>query len=171
MAVVSVPSHFERRREEAARAAAILGCELRVLLDGACRRIEDLKSYELVACLDALVRELEPAALVTHSASEVHRDHVLVHNACVSTQRLRYFDFLTFHPTMTRPMPVPFQARAYADVSSTIEQKMQSVQAHESQFAGRGIDVEVFRDMARLAGRLVGVPYAEALDIGRILLN
>ncbi len=171
MAVVSVPSDYERRRAEAARAAEILGGELRVLLDGGCRRIEDLKSYELVARLDELVREVSPSAVFTHSSSEVHRDHILVHNACLATQRLRYFDFFSFNPTMCRPMPVPFAARAYVDVTSTIEAKMQAVAAHASQFAERGLDVEIFRDMARLTGRLVGVPYAEALDVGRILLD
>ena len=44
MAVVSVPADFETRRSEAARAAEILGCELRVLMDDGCRRIDDNKS-------------------------------------------------------------------------------------------------------------------------------
>ncbi|MGE5639347.1 MAG: PIG-L deacetylase family protein [Clostridia bacterium] len=170
MAVASVPGDFARRRAEAAKAAEILGCELRVLVDAG-RRLEDLKSYELVALLDGVVQELEPALVLTHSASEVHRDHVLVHNACLSTQRLRHFDFLTFHPTMCRPMPVPFHARAFVDVSRVMEAKMAAIAAHASQFADRGIDLEVFRDMARMTGRLVGVAYAEALDVGRILLS
>ena len=109
--------------------------------------------------------------MLTHSASEVHRDHVLVHNACLSTQRLQYFDFFTYHPTMCRPMPVPFHTRAFVDVSAVIDAKMAAIAAHASQFAERGIDIEVFRDMARMSGRLVGVPYAEALDVGRILLS
>lgn len=171
MAVASVPGDYARRRAEAAKAAEILGCELRVLVDAANRRLEDLKSYELVALLDGLVREIEPALVLTHSASEVHRDHVLVHNACLSTQRLRHFDFLTFHPTMCRPMPVPFHARAYVDVSGVMDAKMAAIAAHRSQFGDRGIDLEVFRDMARMTGRLVGVPYAEALDVGRMLLR
>ncbi|MBV8033365.1 MAG: PIG-L family deacetylase [Betaproteobacteria bacterium] len=171
MAVASIPGDFATRRREAEAAAALLGCELRILLDGGARRIEDLKSYELVALIDRAVRELSPAALVTHCASEVHRDHVLVHNACLSAQRLGHFDFMTFQPTMCRPMPVPFQARAYFDVTPTIDAKMQAIAAHASQFASRGIDLEIFRDLARLTGRLVGLPYAEGLDIGRMVLD
>ena len=89
MAVVSIPADFAQRRAEAERAAAILGCELRILVDKACARIDDMKNYQLVGMLDALVREVQPAAVLTHSASEFHRDHVAVHNACLSTQRLR----------------------------------------------------------------------------------
>ena len=171
IAIASVPSEYGTRRKEAARAAEILGCELRVLMDSGCRRIEDVKHYQLVGMLDDLVRELGPAAVLTHSASEVHRDHLSMHNACVSTQRLRYFDFFSFNPTMCRPMPVAFHPRAYVDVSETMEVKMQAIAAHASQFADRGIDLEIHRESARLLGRLVGVQYAEGLDVARLLLS
>jgi LmbE family N-acetylglucosaminyl deacetylase len=170
MAVVSIPTDFDTRAAEAQRAARILGCELRILVDGGCCRIDDMKSYQLVGMLDALVRELQPAALLTHSACEFHRDHVAVHNACLSTQRLKSFDFFHFSPTMTRAVPVSFYPRAYVDVSSTIELKMQAIEAHLSQFGGRGLDSEMYRDLARLNGRMVGVKYAEGIDIGRMLL-
>jgi LmbE family N-acetylglucosaminyl deacetylase len=170
MAVVSIPADYETRREEAQRAADILGCELRFLHDGECKRIDDMKPYELVRMLDGVVRELQPAAVLTHGASEFHRDHVTVHNACVSTQRLRNFDFFYYHPTMTRAVPVAFHPRAYVDVSDTIELKMQAIAAHASQFGARGLDTELFRDVARLAGRMAGVKYAEGLDVGRMLL-
>jgi N-acetylglucosamine malate deacetylase 1 len=169
MAIVSVPSDYETRRSEAIRAAAILGCEVRFLMSGA-QRIEDIKHYQLVGLLDAQVRELHPAAVLTHCASEYHRDHVAVYNACLSTQRLQYFDFFSFHPTMCRPVPVPFHPRAYVDVSETIDMKMAAIDAHHSQFGQRGIGTEMFRDMAQLQGRMVGVPYAEGLDVGRMLL-
>jgi LmbE family N-acetylglucosaminyl deacetylase len=169
MAIVSVPTECETRRMEAIRAAKILGCEVRFLMEGS-RRIEDIKHYQLVGLLDAQVRELHPAAILTHSASEYHLDHVSVHNACLSTQRLQYFDFFSFHPTMCRPVQVPFHPRAYVDVSETIEMKMAAIDAHESQFASRGIATDTFRDIAQLQGRMVGVPYAEGLDVGRMLL-
>jgi LmbE family N-acetylglucosaminyl deacetylase len=170
MAVVSVPNDGDVRRAEARRAAEILGCELRFLLVGA-TRIEDIKHYQLVGMFDDLVRELSPAAVLTHSATEFHRDHVAVYNACLSSQRLLYFDFFNFHPTMCRPVPVPFHPRAYVDVSETVQLKMDAINAHESQFSARGICTEMFRDIAQLQGRMVGVRYAEGLDVGRMLLS
>ena len=169
MAVVSIPGDYATRLAEAQRAAQILGCELRILMNGG-RRVDDLKNYELVNMLDALVRELEPAAVLTHSASEFHRDHVNVHNACVSTQRLGQFDFFSYSPTMCRPVPVQFHPRLYVNVSGTIDKKMQAIDAHVSQFGCRGISTELYRDVARLNGRMVGVDYAEGLDVGRMLL-
>jgi N-acetylglucosamine malate deacetylase 1 len=171
MAIVSIPADFATRQAEARRAAEILGCELRILLEDDCCRIDDIKHYKLVGMLDTLVRELQPAAVMTHSANEFHRDHVAVHNACFSTQRLRPFDFFHFNPTMCRPVPVSFHPRAYVDVSATIEVKMQAIEAHASQFGSRGLDSEMYRDLARLNGRMMGVKYAEGLDIGRMLLG
>jgi LmbE family N-acetylglucosaminyl deacetylase len=170
MAVVSIPTDYEVRRAEAERSAAILGCELRFLIEDACKRIDDIKNYQLVGLLDRAVRELEPAAVFTHSACEFHRDHIAVHNACLSTQRLKSFDFFHFNPTMTRAVPVAFHPRAYVDVTETIELKMQAIEAHASQFGARGLDTELFRDVARLNGRMVGVKYAEGLDVGRMLV-
>ncbi len=171
MAICSVPADFDTRYAEAKAAAAILGCELRVLMDGGCRRIEDVKTYQLVGMLDDLVRELAPSALLTHGPSDFHRDHVAVFHAAVSTQRLLQFDFYSYLPTMCRPVPVPFQPRAYIDISDTMDTKIQAIAAHPSQFGARGITFELYRDIARLTGRMCGVHYAEGLDINRMVFS
>jgi LmbE family N-acetylglucosaminyl deacetylase len=169
MAACSVPAHFETRVAEAKLAAGILGCELRILMEGGCRRIEDLKNYQLVGMLDELVRELSPAAVITHGPGDFHRDHVAIYHAAVSTQRLSHFDFYSYVPTMCRPVPVAFQPRAYIDISKTIGKKLQAIAAHRSQFDGRGVDFELYRDIARVTGRMCGVEYAEGLDINRMV--
>jgi N-acetylglucosamine malate deacetylase 1 len=169
MAIVSVPADFQIRCAEARAAAAILGCELRLLMDGGCHRIEDFKNYQLVGMVDALVRELAPAALLTHGPGDFHRDHVAVYHAAFSSQRLAQFDFYSYLPTMCRPVPVPFQPRAYVDISRTIGRKIQAIAAHPSQFSSRGITFELYRDIARLNGRMCGVEYAEGLDINRMV--
>lgn len=170
LVVVSVPGDYAVRRREAERAADILGAELRVLIDVPGKRIEDLRHCDLVSLVDREVKDLGPAALLAHGPGEFHRDHVMVHEAALAAQRLRYFDFFTYQPNFCRPVPVPFQPRAYVDITETIETKMRAIEAHASQFAGRGIATDIFRDMARLTGRLVGVQYAEGLEVGRLLL-
>jgi len=170
MAIVSIPSDYDTRRAEAQRAAEILGCELRFVMENGCQRIDDIKNYQLVSMLDRLVREVQPAAVMTHSANEFHRDHVTVHNACVAAQRLKPFDFFHFNPTMCRPVPTVFYPRAYVDISDTIDTKMAAIDAHASQFGSRGLDPEMYREIARINGRMVGVKYAEGLDVGRMLL-
>jgi N-acetylglucosamine malate deacetylase 1 len=171
MAIVSVPGDVARRRAEALEGARILGAEPRLVLDGALRRAEDVKHYELVALVDALVRELEPALVITSGSSAGQRDHLLVHSACLPAQRLRQFDFLSYDPGACGPVPAPFHPRAYVDITAAIELKMQAIAAHASRFETRDPALEQYRDMARLNGRMVGVPYAEGLEVIRLLLT
>ena len=170
MVVASIPKDFEVRMEEAKRGAEILGCELKFLVPDAACRIEDLKTCDLVGMLDAVIRDYEPAAVLTHSNADFHNDHLLIYNACLPTQRLRYFDFFSYHPTNCRPVPVAFHPRAYVDVSDTIDAKMHAITAHASQFGGRGLDTEMYREFAHVQGRMIGVPYAEGLDVNRMIL-
>ena len=171
MAVVSVPKDFEIRVAEAKRGAEILGCELKLLMPDGPKRIEDVKHCDLVGMLDDLVKEYEPAAVFTHSSADFHNDHLLVYQACLPLQRLAYFDFYSYHPTNCRPVPIAFHPRAYVDITDTIDAKMHSITAHSSQFGGRGLDTEMYREFAHLQGRMIGVPYAEGLDVGRMLIS
>ena len=170
MVVASIPKDFDVRMEEAKRGAEILGCELKFLMGDGPKRLEDVKTCELVGMLDAVIGDYEPAAVLTHSNADFHNDHLLIYNACLPTQRLRYFDFFSYHPTNCRPVPVSFHPRAYVDVSDTIDAKMHAITAHASQFGGRGLDTEMYREFAHVQGRMIGVPYAEGLDVNRMIL-
>jgi LmbE family N-acetylglucosaminyl deacetylase len=171
IAVVSVPHDYATRRREAERAARILGCELRVLVDGCSWRVEDLKAHELVGLLDEQIRELAPAAVLVHGSGDFHRDHVLVHEAALCSQQLQHFDCFCYQPSFCRPIEVPFIPRVYVDVSETIDTKMAAIEAHESQFSARGIKTDMYREMAHLRGGAVGVAYAEGLEIERMLIS
>jgi LmbE family N-acetylglucosaminyl deacetylase len=170
MVVASIPKDYEVRYAEAKRGAEILGCELRFLVEDKPCRIEDLKTCDLVGMLDGVIKEYDPAAVLTHSPVDFHNDHLLVYNACLPTQRLACFDFFSYHPTNCRPVPVAFHPRAYVDITDTIDAKMHSITAHSSQFGGRGLDTEMYREFAHVQGRIIGVPYAEGLDVMRMLL-
>ena len=52
MCVASIPKDYEVRLEEATEGARILGCELKILMEGGPRRIEDIKTCELVGLVD-----------------------------------------------------------------------------------------------------------------------
>ena len=171
MVVVSIPKDYEVRLAEAKRGAEILGCELKLLVEEGPKRIEDLKTCELVGLLDNVIRDYRPAALLTHSSVDFHNDHRLVYQACLPTQRVAYFDFFSYHPTNCYPVPIAFHPRAYVDVTETIDAKMHSITAHASQFGGRGLDTEMYREHAHLQGRIIGVPYAEGLDVVRMVLT
>lgn len=171
MAVVSIPTARESRMREATEAARILGAEARFLIPGRCSRVEDLKNHQLVSMMDGLVQELRPAAVFTHCLANLHADHRLVHDACMSSQRLKYFDMFCYSPTSCHPIDVPFYPQAYIDISDVIEAKMKAISMHSSQFTKRGLKTDHYREASGRVGRLVGVDYAEGLEIVRLKLN
>jgi LmbE family N-acetylglucosaminyl deacetylase len=171
MAVACVPNDYETRVSEARKAADILGCESRVLVGDGCRRVEDVKSYQLVERIDALIEELRPAAMFSHGCAEVHKDHVLVHQACLASQRRTFLDFFCFNPTSSRPALLDFRPQVFVDISETVELKMRAISAHESQFERRGLEIEFVRDLGRAYGLAAGVPHAEGLELVRMKLD
>ena len=171
MVVVSIPSNLRSRRSEAVRAAKILGCEVRFLTPNRCSRVEDLKTHQLVGMIDALVKELEPAAMFTHCLANLHLDHKLAYDACMASQRLRYFDLFCYCPTSCHNVSIAFNPHAYIDISDTIEEKMRAINVHSSQFDARGLKTERYREASSISGRVVGVGYAEGVEIVRMKVN
>ena len=61
------------------------------------------------------------------------------------------------------------EPNAYVDISSTMDRKLEAIAAHKSQFYSRGLAFEFYRDLAKVTGRMVGVEYAEALAVDKIV--
>jgi len=177
MAIVSVPNHLELRKEEATRGAKVLGAELRILNPSQCCRVEDLKNHQIVSQLDGLVKEFAPEAVFTHCYANLHLDHKIVHEACLSSQRLRFFDLFCYEPTSSYATPGTqaatgaFKPHAYVDISPVIDVKMEAIQSHATQFANRGLPTDHYREASGRVGQVVGVPFAESLEIVRMRLN
>jgi N-acetylglucosamine malate deacetylase 1 len=168
MAVASVPNNLAARRQEARRAAQILGAELRLLRPHRCCRVEDLKHHELVGMMDGLVREFQPAAMITHCLANLHVDHKLVHDACMSSQRLRYFDIYCYSPTSSYQVNIAFTPHIYVDITETIDLKMKAIRVHSSQFDQRDLKTEHYRRSCARVGEFVGMEYAEGLEVVRL---
>ncbi|MFI5348429.1 MAG: PIG-L deacetylase family protein [Elusimicrobiota bacterium] len=171
MVVVCVPTSLETRAAEAKRAAALLGARIDILFPRKAMRVEDIRSYELIGRIDAIIRAQDPAAVITHAASNSHHDHVLVHKACAAAQRLHFFDMLCFYPNSCHPVTTSFHPQAYIDITRTIERKMAAIDQHATQFRCRGLSTDHYVGIAREYGRLAGVEFAEGLEVSRLNLG
>jgi bacillithiol biosynthesis deacetylase BshB1 len=161
----------ERRRREAERAARILGVERRILDLPNRFLLDGVQERKKVA---AVIREVRPEWLFVPYWEDAHPDHVQAASLCEAARfyaKLTHTDipgdpyyprrvvhFFSTHYRMVRRPSFVF------DVSETLERKMESLRAYESQFgAERGNQwvLEAVRDAARYFGALVGVRYGE----------
>ena len=167
-AVCSLPNLILERTREAARGASILGAKLAILNPDKKCRVEDIPMHQLVAQMDTLVNDVRPDLVITHSAHDLHWDHGLVHRATVSALRRWPCNILAYVSSyeMNAQVSSRIVGQCFADITETIERKVEAISAHETQLAR--MDLDSTRDVARAMGRLAGVSYAEAYEVLRL---
>jgi N-acetylglucosamine malate deacetylase 1 len=171
IAVASVPTLEEDRVSEAQRGAKILGAESCIMLGNEPTRLDHIPMHKLVKRFDEVVQATSPDLVLTHSDRDVHWDHRTVHRATVAALRRTACDVLTYSSSSSELTASPhFHGQAYADISDTLETKLEALEAHASQVARHSIQVDFYRDLARLLGRMCGVEYAESFEVLRFRL-
>ncbi len=176
----------EERLAEADAAAKILGVEWHVLDCGDTRMENTESNREQII---RLIRELKPTIVLTHDPNDRHPDHrkanEMVTDACfyagvggIETDHPRHrpqgvFYFIGNGKGQQSPQFV-------VDVTTTFEQKMQSLKAYQSQFfnpAYQGADTYIASERfwlslegrARMFGSLIDANYGEAFVSDRPL--
>jgi LmbE family N-acetylglucosaminyl deacetylase len=167
-AVCSLPSLNDERTKEARRGAEILGAKLMILNPDKKSRVEDIPMHQLVAQMDMLVNDVQPDLVITHSAHDMHWDHSLVNRATVSALRRMPCNLLAYVSSyeMNAQNSTRSVGQCFADISETIERKVEAIAAHASQLPK--MDLDSTRDLARAMGRLAGVQFAEAYEVLRL---
>ena len=166
MAVVSIPGNVEQRRKEARAGADLIDADVHVLFDEKPCRVEDIPMHELVRRFDMIVGDVRPDLVITHSAFDLHWDHGLVNRATVSALRRTPCDLLAFLSSPEMNAQSRAIGQCFADITKTIELKIEAIKAHESQIAK--LDLDSSRDLARAMGRISGYEYAEAYEALRV---
>jgi LmbE family N-acetylglucosaminyl deacetylase len=168
LGITSLPTLLSERTAEALKGAAILGAKVAILNPERRCRVEDIPMHQLVAQMDMLVNDMRPDLVVTHSANDLHWDHGLVHRATVSALRRWPCNLLAYVSSyeMNAQVSTRTIGQCFADISETIDKKIEAISAHGSQLAK--MDVDSTRDLARAMGRLAGVQYAEAYEVLRL---
>jgi LmbE family N-acetylglucosaminyl deacetylase len=166
MAIVSIPNRTEERRVEANKGAEIIDADLFILYEERPCRVEDIPMHELVRRFDQVVANVKPDLVITHSAHDLHWDHGLVNRATVSALRRTPCDLLAYLSSPEMNSQARSIGQAFADISMTMDTKIQAISAHVSQLSH--LDLESSRDLARAMGRISGYQYAEAYEVLRM---
>lgn len=174
------------RREQAARAAELLGAT-RTILDFHDRLLEDIPSTRMAVA--ALIRHHRPRFVFTSDGSGVHPDHLAVTGIVthgVFYARLPKWDRLPGGEVLADSDPHEIDRLFYGhcrmerpwrefdfavDVTGVYPRKTAAIDAYQSVFCGpQAARLERFRIEDQYVGSCVGVEYAEAFKARSPLL-
>lgn len=181
----------ETRKEEASKAADILGISFRENLNFSDGFIMNDKAHQLE--IIKKIRQYRPEIVLCNAVDDRHTDHrkasQLVSDACYLSGLVKIETHSEGEVDLQgpwRPKTIyhyiqwkPLQPDVVVDISSFIDQKMASVLAYSSQFYDpmslapeTPISSKNFVDSIRYRaadlGRLVGVDYAEGFNVERV---
>ena len=162
--VVTIPNQEEKRVEESKKAAAILGARLSIL---------NLNPYELafnrtlVQIFDNILKDFPPDIIYTSWIHESHQDHTAVSKATIAAARKNACSLYMYEQALPSGLtPYAFKAQAFVDISDTIETKIESVLAHDSQVQNFSEQwIQGIRARATYRGFQINVEYAEAFEV------
>lgn len=168
--LVTIPSNKKLRLEESRKSAEILGARLEVL---------DLDSYELafnrktVEVFDRVFKDFPPDAIYTCWINDSHQDHFTVARATIAAARKNSASLWMYEQALPSGLtPFAFRPQTFVDISDTIEVKIKSVLAHESQvqnFTEQWING--IKARATFMGFQINVKYAEAFEVVKEIKN
>jgi LmbE family N-acetylglucosaminyl deacetylase len=125
---------------------------------------------ELITKIEKIIYENNPDLIFCHYSRDTHQDHRHLTQAVMSAARNLKNVMFYEGPTTQN-----FSAGVFVDITGTIENKMDSLMAHESQITKTNIEdlsiVEIARSLANFRGIQGRVKYAEAFQPLRLFIN
>ena len=162
----------QQLKQESKEAANIIGCQLEFL------PFTDLKvpfGIESISKLEALILKYEIDTVYTHWGGDTNQDHIATLKTTMAAARLLP-NVLCYEqvpiPRITNVYPT---ANYYIDITTQFDQKLQVCKCHISQlkkYKTQGFDMlDGLKVLARYRGNQIGVKYAEAFDVLKMVDN
>lgn len=162
-------------------AGKILGVKSLALHDFPDNRMDSLDRLDIIKVVEQLINKYQPQVVYTHHAGDVNVDHEIIHKAVVTACRpmpsqpvktLLFFEVPSSTEWQTSGSATPFLPNWFVDVSSTIDAKLQALEAYMSEMRPwpHVRSMEAVTHLARWRGATIGSAAAEAFVLGRNLI-
>jgi LmbE family N-acetylglucosaminyl deacetylase len=151
------------RKLEAERSAELL--KVKSLNFG---EIEDTRvsnGIETIMKIEEFVDKIHPDRVYTQSVQDRHQDHRNTAYATFSAAR-RVAEVFSYESPDSYPNFVP---QYYIQISDTMQTKIRALNLFNSQRPKRFLESDAIKGLALFRGYQVGIPYAEAFEVVRII--
>lgn len=171
---------LETLHDSSRRVAALLGAKDLFMHDLPDNRFDTVPLLDVIKIVEDLVKRLRPQAVYTHHGGDLNIDHAITSRAVLTATRplagCPVRDLLMFEvPSSTewafqRYEPV-FRPTVFTDVHGTIDAKIKAMELYEGEMRAfpHPRSALALRAIAQRWGSVVGVAYAEAFELVRMI--
>lgn len=153
--------------KEGRKAATTLGVEDLGILDFPAKDVENHSS--VVESINEVVDTFKPTMIFTHWPFDTHRSHA---NTALSTIAAgRYYNSVLMYEPITPAgrSYVGFRPQLYVNIDDTIEQKLDALRCHKSEYNKYGEQwIEGVEARSRYRGYEMGARFGEAFEVSRL---
>ncbi|TSC68801.1 MAG: LmbE family protein, partial [Parcubacteria group bacterium Gr01-1014_70] len=130
--VASVPNQIVIRKRESREAAKILTVKKTIFLDIPVNALGF--NRKTIGAIDSVINVCKPASVFTHWIGDSHQDHVNLTHSVLAAARHNHFNVFMYEQTVPGGIThASFRPQLFIDISTEIEEKMKSINAHQSQ--------------------------------------
>jgi len=166
--------------QSAKKAGKILGVQSVELLDYPDNRMDSVDLLDVVKTIEKYVEKLAPEIIVTHHSGDLNIDHQIIHQAVMvacrpqpdhPVQRILSFEVPSATEWQSNTFVKPFMPNWFEDISDTLDQKIKSLKAYESEMRKwpHARSIKAVEHLARWRGASVGCVAAEAFMLNRFI--
>jgi LmbE family N-acetylglucosaminyl deacetylase len=152
-----------QREKEALESAKIL--KVKSLFFSGIPDTKVTEGIETIMAIENLINEIKPYRVYTHCHKDRHQDHRNTALATYSAAR-KVPEILAYESPDSYPN---FTPQYYVQITDTIKQKISALKKYRSQQNKRYFEVNAIKGLAQFRGYQIGVPYAEAYEVIRIV--
>ena len=178
--VVSLQDELDALHNDAQRVAHTLGAESIKLAKFPDNRMDCVELLDIVKVVEKEVDAFHPEIVYTHHAGDVNIDHVQTHNAVVtacrslpgqSVKELYFFETPSSTEWQMQTTDKVFLPTLYVDIGSAFAQKIKALELYASEMRDypHSRSYKAVEVLARYRGYAVGIEFAEAFSVGRVI--
>lgn len=153
-----------RREKEASRSADFMDLDGYWILDFPDTQLLD-KPVEIKEAIEAFIKNINPATVLTHNPHDSHGDHRATFAATKEAART-VPTFLCYESVST---PEDFKPDFYVDITEHLKDMLRAIGLHKTQSEKSYMNPELLKGRAAHRGIQCGVPYASAFKVYRIV--
>lgn len=135
------------------------------------RKTKNVKcDHVLVEDIECILDQISPDIIFSHWLGDLHEDHYEVARA--SLLAARHYPSVLLYRSNWYHSDKEFKGRFYIDISHEMEEKIEILKMHKSEYKRKGGPwLDFVRSRAREAGLRMNVMYAEEFEIAKFLLK